>query len=118
MDRERINAELNNMTEWKYKVIFSHQGEIIASSFDCNPAELQPYLNAFESRDATIGPGFVLNGEHYDVHRFHPPLIYGRRGGPDEGSGIALCRAIAETGNPVFALITYDLPILSARAVP
>jgi len=29
---------------------------------------------------------------HFDVHRFHPPLIYGRRGGPDDGEGIALCR--------------------------
>ena len=40
----------------------------------------------------TIGEGFFVNGEHYDVHRFHPPLIYGRRGTPDDGEGIAICR--------------------------
>lgn len=51
------------------------------------------------------------------MHRFHPPLVYGRRGGPDEGEGIALCRAIKE-GTPIYAVITYVLPILSARAVP
>ena len=27
-----------------------------------------------------ISEGFVLLGEHYDVHRYHPPLVYGRRG--------------------------------------
>jgi len=51
------------------------------------------------------------------VHRFHPPLVYGRRGGPDEGEGIALCRALKD-GSPIYGLITYLLPILSARAVP
>ncbi len=40
----------------------------------------------------TVGEGFFINNEHYDVHRFHPPLIYGRRGTPDEGEGIALCK--------------------------
>jgi hypothetical protein len=39
-----------------------------------------------------VGEGFFINNEHYDVHRFHPPLVYGRRGGPDEGEGIALCK--------------------------
>ena len=48
------------------------------------------YLKAFEDRDATIGAGFVLLKEHYDVHRFHPPLIYGRRGNADVGEGISL----------------------------
>ena len=33
-----------------------------------------------------------MDGDHFDVHRFHPPLIYGRRGGPDDGEGVALCR--------------------------
>lgn len=50
------------------------------------------YVNAYADRDCTVGEGFFINNEHYDVHRFHPPLIYGRRGGPDEGEGIALCK--------------------------
>ena len=56
------------------------------------------------------------------MHRFHPPLIYGRRGNADEGEGIALCRF--KPKNPQgsetyqYLLITYLLPILSAKAVP
>ena len=69
-----------------------------------------------------MGEGFFINGEHFDVHRVHPPLIYGRRGGPDEGEGIALCRVEprATVGDEKnwFVLITYLLPILSAKAVP
>lgn len=69
-----------------------------------------------------MGEGFFINNEHFDVHRFHPPLIYGRRGGPDDGEGIALCRVKPRTqvGDESywFLLITYLLPILSAKAVP
>ena len=36
-------------------------------------------------RDTTIGKGFRFLGNHFDVHRFHPPLVYGRRGGPEGG---------------------------------
>jgi hypothetical protein len=56
-------------------------------------------VNAYADRDVTIGEGFFVNNEHYDVHRFHPPLIYGRRGTPDEGEGIGLCRF--KPNNPV-----------------
>ena len=70
-----------------------------------------------------MGEGFFVNNTHFDVHRFHPPLIYGRRGGPDDGEGIALCRykpraAVADTNQYNYLLITYLLPILSAKAVP
>ena len=50
------------------------------------------YVQAYEDRDTTVGEGFFINNVHFDVHRFHPPLIYGRRGGPDDGEGIAFCR--------------------------
>ena len=79
-------------------------------------------MNAYADRDTTVGEGFFINNEHFDVHRFHPPLVYGRRGGPDDGEGIALCRF--RPRNPQgsetyqFLLITYLLPILSAKAVP
>ena len=69
-----------------------------------------------------MGEGFFINNEHFEVHRFHPPLIYGRRGGPDDGEGIALARVKAN--NPVngetywYLLITYLIPILSAKTVP
>ena len=81
------------------------------------------YIQAYEDRDTTVGEGFFVNDVHFDVHRFHPPLIYGRRGGPDDGEGIALCRykpnqIVDGTENYNFLLITYKLPILSAKAVP
>ena len=77
------------------------------------------YINAYESRDTTVGEGFFIDNVHFDVHRFHPPLIYGRRGGPDDGEGIALCRFKPKEGEGFqFILITYLLPILSAKAVP
>ena len=83
---------------------------------------LRFYVNAYADRDTTVGEGFFINNEHFDVHRFHPPLVYGRRGGPDDGEGIALCRY--KPKNPQgsetyqFLLIAYLLPILSAKAVP
>ena len=81
------------------------------------------YVNAFEDRDTTVGEGFFVNNVHFDVHRFHPPLIYGRRGGPDDGEGIGLIkykpRNPSEAGETYqFMLVTYLLPILSAKALP
>ena len=81
------------------------------------------YAHAYDNRDTTVGEGFFINEVHFDVHRFHPPLIYGRRGGPDDGEGIALCKFkpnnASEAGEShQFLLITYLLPILSAKAVP
>ena len=115
---ERLDDELRKMQEWAKAVIFDSEGRVIASKgFAVDGKELTPYLNALDSRDHTIGAGFILNKQHFDVHRFHPPLVYGRRGGPDEGEGIALCQAL-RNGAPVYGLITYELPILSARAVP
>lgn len=76
------------------------------------------YLAAYESRDNTIGAGFTLLKQHYDVHRFHPPLIYGRRGDADQGEGISLAVGKTAAGKKIFMIICYELPIISARAVP
>ena len=76
-------------------------------------------MGCLEDRDKTIGPGFRLGGEHFDIHRFHPPLVYGRRGGADEGEGIAYCRVKSKVNNQfVHFVISYVLPIISARAIP
>ena len=34
----------------------------------------------------------MLGGAHYEVHRFHPPLVYGRKSDADKSEGIALAR--------------------------
>jgi hypothetical protein len=71
-------------------------------------------------RDTTIGKGFKCFGHHFDVHRFHPPLVYGRRGGPEggpeEAEGICLAR-INRDGTTYWMIITYVYPIVSARAI-
>ena len=71
-------------------------------------------------RDTTVGKGFIFTGKHFDVHRYHVPLVYGRRGGaeggPDECEGICLAR-INNKDVIYFMLITYVYPIVSARAI-
>ena len=80
------------------------------------------YTYAFADRDCTIGEGFFINDVNYEVHRFHPPSIYGRRGTPEDGEGIALTRFrptnAAADETHWFMLITYRLPVLSSKAVP
>ena len=86
------------------------------------PDEIKFYTYAFADRDCCMGEGFFINNINYEVHRFHPPSIYGRRGTPDDGEGIALTRFrpsnAASDETWWFMLITYKLPVLSAKAVP
>ena len=49
-------------------------------------------LKAYDDRDTTVGEGFFLNGVHYEVHRFHPPLVYGRIDNEEKNEGISLAR--------------------------
>ena len=50
------------------------------------------------------------------------PLVYGRRGGPEDGEGIALVRieprAKLDAEQYWFLVATYKLPQLSAKIVP
>lgn len=79
--------------QWAKAVIFDEDLNIIThKNCPTTKEELAPYTKAYDSRDNTIGAGFVLLNEHYDVHRWHPPLIYGRRGDADVGEGISLAR--------------------------
>jgi len=107
------------MDEWARAVIFDDSAKIVCEK-NCQTStnELSAYLTAYDSRDNTIAAGFTLGGDHFDVHRFHPPLIYGRRGDADVGEGISLARGTSKDGKKVYLLITYTLPIVSARAVP
>lgn len=116
-------TKLKAEPDWHMSVVFTDKQQVLAT----NKAELQTdeiefYVNAYADRDTTVGEGFFVNNVHFDVHRFHPPLIYGRRGGPDDGEGIALCRFKPKSASNdetyQFLLITYLLPILSAKAVP
>lgn len=87
--------------------------------------ELPAVASAFADRGKAMMRGITLCGVRYEVHRYHPPLVYGRTavlegpGREQESVGIALCKTEAANGEmTVFALITYAMPALSARMVP
>ena len=52
------------------------------------------------------------------MHRFHPPLIYGRIANEELNEGICLAKGKGKEDNIIYMLITYLLPIVSARAIP
>ena len=86
-------AKLKAEEDWNMSAVFTDKQKILATNkAELLPDELEFYVHAYADRDTTVGEGFFINNLHFDVHRFHEPLIYGRRGGPDEGEGIALCR--------------------------
>ena len=68
-------------------------------------------LTLFDNRETTIASGIVLMNEQYDVHRFHPPLIYGRRGdaAKGEGEGIAACKVCMGCLDSCYATISDSL---------
>ncbi len=53
---------------------------------------IRKLLKAYDDRDTTVGEGFMLQGVHFEVHRFHPPLIYGRIDHEERNEGISLAR--------------------------
>ena len=120
---DNLIDKLKEEKDWNKSCIFTSKGEIISDNgWDLLDDEVDFYIKAFDDRDTTVGNGFFVHDVHFDVHRFHPPLIYGRRGGPEDGEGIALARVVPSAPKDGeeywFLLITYLLPILSAKAVP
>ena len=79
--------------------------------------ELQSLRGAFADRQAAIKNGLILARRRYEVHRFHPPLIYGRAvidTEPEEGPGIAICNSVEN----VYAVVTFQPPETTARMAP
>ena len=120
---DNLIDKLKEEKDWNKSCIFTSKGTVVADNgCELLEDEIDFYVKAFDDRDTTVGNGFFVNDVHFDVHRFHPPLIYGRRGGPEDGEGIALARVVPSAPKDDeeywFLLITYLLPILSAKAVP
>ncbi|EGZ20773.1 hypothetical protein PHYSODRAFT_557103 [Phytophthora sojae] len=113
--QEAIKAQ----KEWAKHIVFDGDGTVVTSNTKPLDGEVAGFLKLFDKRDDTMASGIVLLNEQYDVHRFHPPLVYGRRGDPaqEEGEGIAVCK-VSQGSRTLFCLITYVYPTLSARAVP
>lgn len=60
---------------------------------------------------------------HLQVHRYHPPLVYGRSMvdcEPEQSTGIAVCRVDRSRlgARPCYIAVTYEQPQTSARIVP
>ncbi|KAH7485459.1 hypothetical protein PRIC1_004763 [Phytophthora ramorum] len=106
--------------EWAKHIVFDGDSKVLLSNTKPLDGEVTGFLKLFDKREDTMASGIVLLNEQYDVHRFHPPLVYGRRGDPslEEGEGIAVCKVAQKSGRTLFCLITYVYPTLSARAVP
>lgn len=106
-------------SEWTKLVAFDEGGKILFSNVKPLDGEIAGFIKLFNKREDAMASGIVLLGEQYDVHRFHPPLVYGRRGDPslEDGEGIALCK-VSQSYRTLYCLITYTYPTLSARAVP
>lgn len=76
------------------------------------------FIEAYNNRDETITKGLTIDKVHFDVHRFHPPLIYGRITSEELNEGISLAKGKGKDDKVCYILITYLLPIVSARAIP
>eukprot|EP00884_Botryococcus_braunii_P012514 jgi/Botrbrau1/21263/Bobra.39_2s0054.1 len=101
-------------------LVFDESGKVLFSTFRVLPSELSVLTQCFGDREAAIRAGLILQGKRYEIHRHHPPLVYGRdmSGDPELSDGIAICRVEKGiTGIPAFALITYPMPKVSARMV-
>ncbi|KAG1655782.1 hypothetical protein FOA52_013083 [Chlamydomonas sp. UWO 241] len=102
-------------------VVFSEDGTVLYSDFQADPSELKTLAVVFVERDAAIRTGMMVGGTRYEVHRFHPPAVYGRTmgGTPETSEGAAVYKVdVGTSGGPAYCFITYQMPNISARMVP
>ncbi|MEW5299112.1 MAG: hypothetical protein WDW36_002158 [Sanguina aurantia] len=102
-------------------LLFDASGVVLVSTFEADPAELKLLAQAVADRDMAIRGGLQIQGIRYEVHRHYPPLVYGRTMGdvPEDSEGVAICRLEdGITRQPIYGLITYSMPNISARMVP
>ncbi|GAB4819453.1 hypothetical protein N2152v2_006499 [Parachlorella kessleri] len=111
-----------HLSECSKVLVFDEGNNVLFSNFPVNKMELPGLSSLLKDRDAAIKRGAVVAGKRYEVHRHHPPLVYGRNMvevEPEVSTGWAICQTdLAITGRPCYALITYEMPNISARMVP
>ena len=120
MAEAQLKAAIAKQREWASAVVFDHDGKVLAGTFDdVSEDECKALTTSMADRDATVGGGLTFRGEAFEVHRVHDAIVIGRRGQPPATEGIAVHRVTRKsTGKDIFAVITYRLPTVSARAVP
>ncbi|KAI7845528.1 hypothetical protein COHA_000951 [Chlorella ohadii] len=110
-------------------VVFGGAGQQLYASCKVLPGELEQLAAAFGDRDAAIQRGLHLEGRRYEVHRHHPPLVYGRSVTdcePELSTGIAVVKVERGSsgsgsnggGESVYIAATYEQPHTSAQALP
>lgn len=115
---EAMQEALKGCREW---ALVDEAGEVRCGNLHASRQELKDAHEAFSSREKAIAKGLMLGTMRYEVHRHHPPLIYGRehRNAPEQSDGFALVRIKERgTGKKVCAMVVYPMPILSAYIVP
>ncbi|GAX75236.1 hypothetical protein CEUSTIGMA_g2681.t1 [Chlamydomonas eustigma] len=96
-------------------------GRIYYSNFQTNAEELRGLARVLGDRESAIKQGMVAGGVRYEVHRHHPPAVYGRTmdGAPESSEGAAVYKVEPGLcGRPCYGFISYKMPNLSARMVP
>lgn len=106
-------------------IVFDASGEVLGTGGQGTGSvtrdELRATAAVFEDRDAAMSSGVVLEGQRYEVHRWHPPCVYGRTTTErsEDSVGFAVCRVASRSCEPArLVLATYAFPRLSARVVP
>eukprot|EP01025_Chloroclados_australasicus_P021224 TRINITY_DN2225_c2_g2_i3.p1 TRINITY_DN2225_c2_g2~~TRINITY_DN2225_c2_g2_i3.p1 ORF type:complete len:191 (+),score=19.10 TRINITY_DN2225_c2_g2_i3:99-671(+) len=102
-------------------VVFAEDNTILAGNYTPKANELSALKQSFQDRMTSIRNGLSIDGARYEVHRWHPPLVYGRsmQGSPTTSRGAALMKIENGFNDQIcYTAITYDLPNVSARMVP
>lgn len=114
---QALFEDVRRIKQIKDVVILSHEGQALHGSMTLSEGELRQLSTLFDDYTKAFEEAFLLQGERYEVHQFHPyeGLVYGRRGkGGEDSVGVALIKNFSN----VMVLVTYGFPFLSARVIP
>ena len=115
-----ITQLVGNNPQWSNSLFFYEDKTVLSSSIgEVAPEQIQSYLDSFKDYDDTIKAGITFNGIHYHVHRFYDGIMYGRADpNTNRTDGFCLYRTTRDGKQPLFVLITYELPNVSAKIIP
>jgi hypothetical protein len=122
------------LSEHSFELIYAcdSKARVLASSRPLKKDrlfEMSQFFTLFDDRDEAVEHGVFVDGEHFEVHRHHEHLMYGRRddGGDDMlgGAGFAAYRYTGDGDDddddvslPIYFVGTFSFPTLTAHAVP
>lgn len=105
--------------DWSNCLFFNGDNTVLYQTVEETPDALKTFIDLFNDYDTTIKVGLTFNKVHYHVHRFYDGLIYGRADpNTKRTDGFCLYRTERDGKSPLYVLITYELPNVSARMIP